>query len=29
MESEKFVPTFLEAVQVTTSRVEDRPRLDA
>ena len=29
MESEKFVPTLLEAVQVTASRVEDRRRLDA
>ena len=29
MESEKFVPTFLEAVQVTAARVQDRRRLDA
>ena len=29
MEAEKFVPTFLEAVQVTASRVADRGRLDA
>ncbi len=29
MESEKFVPTLLEAVQVTASRVQDRRRLDA
>lgn len=29
MESEKFVPTFLEAVRVTASRIQDRRRLDA
>ena len=29
MESERFVPTFLEAVHVTASRVADRRRLGA
>jgi 3-oxoadipate enol-lactonase len=29
MESEKFVPTFLEAVQVTAARVADRSQIDA